>query len=1156
MNISISNAIQSSAISGGGEPSALPLALDLSITGGFAIGSVQTGNYTYFDPNGVAESGTTFKWYRVDGSTRTEVGTAQNYTLVAADEQKAIEFEVTPRNADPLVGPTASVQKNIPLFPVPPTATNVSFTGTLEVGQQMQGSYDYGDINGDPESGTTFKWWRADNAAGTLNRTEISGATSINYTLVSPADEGKYIQFQVTPRNDIGEVGSMSPSSWRGAVDSLPVASNVTYTGNNNVGELLSSSFDYSDANSDPEGTSLYQWLTSATSGGAGTPISGATSANYTVAATDEGNFLSVSVTPVTSSGVQGLSVSSGARSVAVGPLPGFSTNPSFTGILKKGDVLTGTYVYNSASATQGTSTFKWYNSVSGAISGATSLTYTLQASDIGDNISFGVTPVSVTGVQGTEFITPTQGPILDSDLVLDNLEMLLDFTESETLGREEVVNGDFATDSDWIKRNGSTINDVANVIANGDIGSTTNNWGLESLASVFQLDKTYRIKFRAKQVSLAGSNAGAFQLGYSYYPLFDQVITNEFVDYEFIATPSTYSSIRNLTIGGRIAGDVFQIDDISVKELTQSIPDSSGNNNVAELFTGKALEFDGSNDYVSANSFAGTLSTGDAFTFAIWFNSDKTGRFFQNILTAAGGTNQATNIFKIGVNPATSSEVIGSITYNTGGIYFDDSAAAYNNVVPISGGIDYNDGKWHRVVVSRPSGSGNQDLSFYVDGSSIGTAPCNPLWSNLTAFDFGQEWDGGGTSDHFEGKMSNIQVYDYAWTSDDVTYDYANPQNLVTDRSGASIVLSNLKGYWALSEGAGEVVYDSSGEGNNGTIIEAIYDNSQPRIPQLGMQNWSKGSNSLTFSEDFSNAAWIKGTGTSVTRGFTDPLGGSTAYKASYDGVGSQPYIFDDLNNTTNMRSVWARTVSGTGQIHLTSHNSNSNSLFNLTTVWQRVSAIPITGAGVANYYLVDFRGSSNLTEVLVWGAQIDDSTTLGGYRPTSGSSVPSTTLIPDPNTPTKDVYANPVRDRDASFNLDGIGYATIADSTSLNISNGTLQFWLKTTDTAFTILSGQSSSEFIGKANVTWFNGNAGTITVYKDNVTLSSNNTPDTDGNWHFYTFTGINVSSWTAFEISNLANFKLDGLLDSVFIYSDVLTSAEIIKNYNFTEPDHQ
>ena len=143
MNISISNAIQSSAISGGGEPSALPLALDLSITGGFAIGSVQTGNYTYFDPNGVAESGTTFKWYRVDGSTRTEVGTVQSYTLVAADEQKAIEFEVTPRNADPLVGPTASVQKNIPLFPVPPTATNVSFTGTLEVGQEMQGSYDY-----------------------------------------------------------------------------------------------------------------------------------------------------------------------------------------------------------------------------------------------------------------------------------------------------------------------------------------------------------------------------------------------------------------------------------------------------------------------------------------------------------------------------------------------------------------------------------------------------------------------------------------------------------------------------------------------------------------------------------------------------------------------------------------------------------------------------------------------------------------------------------------------------------------------------------------------------------------------------------------------------------------------------------------------------
>ena len=851
MNISISNAIQSSAISGGGEPSALPLALNLSITGGFAIGSVQTGNYTYFDPNGVAESGTTFKWYRVDGSTRTEVGTAQNYTLVAADEQKAIEFEVTPRNADPLVGPTASVQKNIPLFPVPPTATNVSFTGTLEIGQQMQGSYDYGDINGEPESGTTFKWWRADNAVGTVNRTEISGATSINYTLVSPADEGKYIQFQVTPRNDIGEVGSMSPSSWRGAVDSLPVASNVTYTGNNNVGELLSSSFDYSDANNDPEGTSLYQWLTSATSSGAGTPISGATSANYTVAATDEGNFLSVRVTPVTSSGVQGLSVSSSARAAEVGPLPGFSTNPSFTGILKKGDVLTGTYVYNSASATQGTSTFKWYNSVSGAISGATSLTYTLQASDISDNISFGVTPVSNTGVQGTEFITPTQGPILDTDLVLDNLEMLLNFT------------------------------------------------------------------------------------------------------------------------------------DTTISNNKQYVDDASTNSNKAELLTGKALDFNGSTEYVNTTGFE---MAGTSATFAFWIYPKDTS--YQFVMDLDGTVRTILGLFNGG-----SGQVFAFFNFG-----FKQFGTPIQN-------------QWQRVVFRVNATT----VECYVDGVKSGSTLALTSSINLSTVGnsvIGGRFDTTDADNRFDGSLSDFQIYNAYWSTDDIAFDYANPQNLVTDRSGTSIVLSNLKAYWAMSEGAGSVAYDSSGEGNNGTINGATYELTQPRIQQLGMMNFSNGA----------------------------------------------------------------------------------------------------VATGV--------------------------------------------TLIPDPNNTSQDIDGNAVRDRLNSFNLDGVGHATIADSTSLNISNGTLQFWLKTTDTAFTILSGQSSSEFIGKANVTWFNNNAGTITVYKDNVTSSSNNTPDTDGNWHFYTFTGINVSSWTAFEISNLASFELDGLLDSVLIYSDVLTSAEIIKNYNFTEPDHQ
>ena len=145
-------------------------------------------------------------------------------------------------------------------------------------------------------------------------------------------------------------------------------------------------------------------------------------------------------------------------------------------------------------------------------------------------------------------------------------------------------------------------------------------------------------------------------------------------------------------------------------------------------------------------------------------------------------------------------------------------------------------------------------------------------------------------------------------------------------------------------------------------------------------------------------------------------------------------------------------------------------------------------------------------------------------------------------------DILGNALRLRQNAFNLDGSGYAEVADDSSLNISNGTIQFWLKTSDTKFNILSGQSTSEFIGQTdNGVWSFGNAGTVTSYIGAATASTQ--PLYDGNWNFYTFTGINISTWTTHEITNLAGFELDGLLDEVLIYDDVLNATEITNNYN-------
>lgn len=97
----------------------------------------------------------------------------------------------------------------------PPSASNVSVAGTLEVGEELTGSYDYTDLNSDAQSGSTFKWYRSDDDQGT-NKAAISGATSTTYTLTDD-DLDKYISFEVTPNDGTSE-GTVVESTLKGPV--------------------------------------------------------------------------------------------------------------------------------------------------------------------------------------------------------------------------------------------------------------------------------------------------------------------------------------------------------------------------------------------------------------------------------------------------------------------------------------------------------------------------------------------------------------------------------------------------------------------------------------------------------------------------------------------------------------------------------------------------------------------------------------------------------------------------------------------------------------------------------------------------------------------------------------------------------------------------
>ncbi|WP_428236046.1 BspA family leucine-rich repeat surface protein [Gracilimonas sp.] len=222
-----------------GPPPSGPIADFVEVSGTLEVGETLTGSYEYNDPDGFPEDGSTYQWYRADdefGSGWTAITGATDtlYTLVVADDGKYISFEVTPSNGTDTGMPAESMLEG----PVgggsggggntPPVASNVSFSGTLEVGSTITGSYDYSDADSDPESGSVYTWNRSDDGAGS-GKTPIPTADAATYTLTS-TDEGKYISFSVIP-GDGTDAGTQEESALQGPVAAEPTTPAVSFAG-------------------------------------------------------------------------------------------------------------------------------------------------------------------------------------------------------------------------------------------------------------------------------------------------------------------------------------------------------------------------------------------------------------------------------------------------------------------------------------------------------------------------------------------------------------------------------------------------------------------------------------------------------------------------------------------------------------------------------------------------------------------------------------------------------------------------------------------------------------------------------------------------------------------------------------------------------------
>ena len=235
----------------------------------------------------------------------------------------------------------------------------------------------------------------------------------------------------------------------------------------------------------------------------------------------------------------------------------------------------------------------------------------------------------------------------------------------------------------------------------------------------------------------------------------------------------------------------------------------------------------------------------------------------------------------------------------------------------------------------------------------------------------------------------------------------------------------------------------------DNGAITNgATWLTAQSTIPQLGMMDWSKGSNIFPFSEDFENSDWTKNSGTTITNNYAiSPNGDLSASR--YLGTGASG-IGDKFTLTAVSHTLSFYVKSNTSQNQfcaLLGDSNQSSGNIQVTTDWARISHT-FTASGQANKTNGIFRDSSNNNiDILIWGAQLEVGTSAGNYRKTNGTEVTNAILPPYPVNPTTDVLGNTLRARLNSLNLTGTGYAEVADDNSLDFGTGdfSVEAWVK---------------------------------------------------------------------------------------------------------------
>jgi hypothetical protein len=238
-----------------------------------------------------------------------------------------------------------------------------------------------------------------------------------------------------------------------------------------------------------------------------------------------------------------------------------------------------------------------------------------------------------------------------------------------------------------------------------------------------------------------------------------------------------------------------------------------------------KSLEFDGTDDYISINSYGGVNLSG-ALTISLWLYAYDENA--ENVLFSKSYKNEFDMRIRTG-------------SINNFRLYFGNGSQ-YETWTSASFSEKLNYNAWNHIVITRDTGSAvRKDINGYVNGEHLNftytsggdlaiSSSSNPIYvcarSSDTQFIFCQ------------AKIADFRIYDRELNDKAVTYLYNSylnentPSNSILDKDNdisvdytgtGDLTLSNINGYkrlyLKLNEGSGNTVYDYHFRYGNGTI-------------------------------------------------------------------------------------------------------------------------------------------------------------------------------------------------------------------------------------------------------------------------------------------------------------------------------------------------